>query len=158
MDIYITNFSKQETHLAFGTAEKYSVLFHWDLHYNIISIRIYVIFTLTLKNYLHYNLLLLRFMFWCNYVTTYLYYNAISIVISVILSRFMLQHYLPRVPTAPGKMRKAFPVMEISWNFEILQIIMEKWEETWKMRISVHSSQVFSLQNVIFFRWYVHWK
>ena len=34
-----------------------------------------------------------------------------------------------RVPTAPGKpgkMMKAFPVMEISWNFEILQNIMEK--------------------------------
>ena len=34
-----------------------------------------------------------------------------------------------RVPTAPGKpgkMKKAFPVMEISWNFEILQNIMEK--------------------------------
>ena len=29
-------------------------------------------------------------------------------------------------------MMKAFPVMEISWNFEILQNIMEKWEETWK--------------------------
>ena len=34
-----------------------------------------------------------------------------------------------RVPTAPGKpgkMMKGFPVMEISWNFEILQNIMEK--------------------------------
>ena len=27
---------------------------------------------------------------------------------------------------------KGFPVMEISWNFEILQNIMEKWEETWE--------------------------
>ena len=43
-----------------------------------------------------------------------------------------------RVPTAPGKpwkpgkMRVTFPVMEISWNFEILKNIMEKWEEIWK--------------------------
>ena len=40
-----------------------------------------------------------------------------------------LAGYLSRVPTAPGKpgkMMKAFPVMEISWNFEILQNIMEK--------------------------------
>ena len=60
-----------------------------------------------------------------------------------------------RVPTAPGKpekMMKAFPVIEISWNFEILQNIMENEKKPGKMRISVHSSQqVFSLQNVIFF-------
>ena len=46
---------------------------------------------------------------------------------------------------------KAFPVMEISWNFEILQNIMENEKKPGKMRISVHSSQQkFSLQNVIF--------
>ena len=61
-----------------------------------------------------------------------------------------------RVPTAPGKpgkMMKAFPVMEISWNFEILKNIMENEKKPGKMRISVHSSQqLFSLQNVIFFQ------
>ena len=29
-------------------------------------------------------------------------------------------------PGKPGKMMKAFPVMKISWDFEILQNIMEK--------------------------------
>ena len=44
-------------------------------------------------------------------------------------------HPTVRVPTAPGKpgkIMKGFPVMEISWNFEILQNIIEKLEETWK--------------------------
>ena len=46
---------------------------------------------------------------------------------------------------------KAFPVIEISWNFEVLENITENEKKPGKMRISVNSSQqVFSLQNVIF--------
>ena len=50
-----------------------------------------------------------------------------------------------------------------SWKYHgILKFCKISWKnekKPGKMRISVHSSQqVFSLQNVIFFRWYVHWK
>ena len=55
-----------------------------------------------------------------------------------------------RVPTAPGKpwkpekMTVTFPVKEISWKSKILKNIMEKSEETWKMRISVIVNTLFS--------------
>ena len=42
----------------------------------------------------------------------------------------------------------AFPVMEISWNFKNLKNIMEKWEETWKMRMSPIVKTLFSILSV----------
>ena len=45
-----------------------------------------------------------------------------------------------RVPTAhrnPWKMMGAFAVVEISWNLKFLKNIIEKLEETWKMKFSV---------------------
>ena len=43
-----------------------------------------------------------------------------------IIKKYSKGDRIPTAPGKPGKMMKAFPVMEISWNFEILQNIMEK--------------------------------
>ena len=44
---------------------------------------------------------------------------------------------VPTAPGKPGKMSGTFPVMEISWNFKILNNSMENEKKPAKMKISV---------------------